>query len=153
MFVLFLCRQRRILIELRNCGIHLVPRLGVRNEDVHLWLKPARIIETASQDSHKGRFYSFKFASCNPGPAFRTETASMFASSDAGREMVTQLSAWESKRFSRQQQPGSESAASPLLAIAAMALKHHDRFRGAFVTNRAARAAAGKRYFHSFPYF
>ena len=148
MFVLFLCRQRRILIELRNCGIHLVPRLGVRNEDVHLWLKPTRIIEAASQDSHKGRFYSFKFASRNSGSAFRTKTAFMFASPDAGREMVTQLSADQSKRLSRQQQPGSESAAGPLLAIATMTLKHHDRLSVAFVPNRATRAATGKRNLH-----
>jgi len=52
--------------------------------------------------------------------------------------MVTQLSVRESKRFSRQQHSGSESAASPLLAIATMALKHHDWFCSAFVTNGAA---------------
>ena len=138
----------RILFEFRNRGIHLVPRLRVGNENIHLRLKPARIIKASSQDSHKGRFYSFKFASRNSGSAFRTKTAFMFASPDAGREMVTQLSADQSKRLSRQQQPGSESAAGPLLAIATMTLKHHDRLSVAFVPNRATRAATGKRSVH-----
>jgi hypothetical protein len=33
-----------------------------------------------------------------------------------------------------------------MLAIATMAFEHHDRLSGAFVTNRAARAAAGEWY-------
>lgn len=139
---------RRILLEFRNRGIHLVPWLRIRNEEIHLRLEPARIIERASQDSHKRRFCSFKFASRNTRSAFRTKTAFMFSSPDTGREMVTQSSACQSKRPSRHQHPGSESAASHLLTIATMALKHHDRLRNAFVANRTAGATAGERYFH-----
>jgi hypothetical protein len=139
---------RRILLEFRNRGIHLVPWLRIRNEEIHLRLEPARIIERASQDSHKLRFCSFKFASRNTRSAFGTKTAFMFSSPDTGREMVTQSSACQSKRLSRHQHPGSESAASHLLTIATMALKHHDRLRNAFVANCAARTAASERYFH-----
>jgi hypothetical protein len=144
---------RRILLEFRNRGIHLVPWLRIRNEEIHLRLEPARIIERASQDSHKLRFCSFKFASRNTRSAFGTKTAFMFSSPDTGREMVTQLSACQSKRPSRHQHPGSESAASHLLTIATMALKHHDRLRSAFVPNGTARTAPTERYFHSFSDF
>jgi len=78
----------------------------------------------------------------------RTKTAFMFASSDAGREMVTQLSARQSKRLCRHQHGRSESAATDLLAVTAMAFQHHDRLCSALVTNRTADAAAGERYFH-----
>lgn len=43
------------------------------------------------------------------------------------------------------EQTRHECAAGHLLAIAAMALEHHRRFSGAFVTDRAAGAAAGER--------
>src|SRR5207237_8962889 len=115
-----------------------------------LALESSQDLEADSPDSHNGRCYPFKFASSNSGPAFGTKTSFVLSSPDAGSKMVTQLSLRESKRLSRQQQPGSESATSPLLAIATMTLKHHDRLSGDFVTNRAARAATTKRYFHSF---
>lgn len=73
----------------------------------------------------------------------------MFASSDAGREMVTQLSARQSKRLCRHQHGRSESTATDLLAVTAMAFQHHDRLGRAFVANCATDAAAGERYFHS----
>jgi len=71
----------------------------------------------------------------------------MFASSDAGREMVTQLSARQSKRLCRHQHGRSESAATDLLAVTAMAFQHHDRLCSALVTNRTADAAAGEGIF------
>lgn len=137
-----------VLLEFRNCGIHLVPRLRVGNENVHLRPKPARIVKASCQNSHKRRITSFKFASSNPRPAFGTKSALMFPESNAGRKMVAQLSARQSKCLSRKQHPGSESGASPLLTIATMAFEHHDRLRTAFVSNRAAGTATSKRYFH-----
>jgi hypothetical protein len=122
--------------------------LRVRNENIHLGSKPTRIIKTAGKDSHEWRITRFKFGSCKSRPAFGTITAFMLASSDAGREMVTQLSARQSKRLCRYQDCGNKSAATHLLAIAAMAFQHHDRFCSTFVTNRAAGAATGERYFH-----
>src|SRR5262249_58213293 len=62
--------------------------------------------------------------------------------------MVAKLSARQSKRLCGHQHCGSKSAASQLLAIAAMAFEHGNWLGGAFVTNRAASAAAGKWDFH-----
>src|SRR5215470_14713088 len=62
--------------------------------------------------------------------------------------MVAQLFARQSKRLCGHQHFGSKSAASQLLAIATMAFEHGDWLGGAFVTNRAASAAAGKWDFH-----
>ncbi len=145
---LLLCWYWRVLLKFRDCRIHFVPRLGVRNENVHLWLKPTRIIQAACQDSDKRRIASFKFASRNSRSAFRTKTPLVLPASDAGRKMVAQLPARKSKCFSRQQHAGNKSAPSRLLTIATMAFKHHDWLSGGFVTNRAARAPASERYFH-----
>src|SRR5438046_8665989 len=106
--ILLLCWRWRVLLEFRNRGIHLVPRLSVRNENIHLRMKPTRIVEAASQDSHKLRFLSFKFASRNSGPAFGTKTAFVLPPPDARREMVAQLSACYSKCRSRQQHSWTE---------------------------------------------
>jgi hypothetical protein len=47
-FVSLLLRwQRWILLKFWNCGIHFVPRLRVRNENVHLRLEPTWIIQGA----------------------------------------------------------------------------------------------------------
>ncbi len=139
---------RRVLLKFRDRGIHLVPRLRIRNENIHLRLKPTRIVQRASQDSDKRRISSLKFASRNTRPAFGTKTTFMFSAPDTGCEMVTQLSVRQSKCRFRQQQPGNESAASHVLTIATMAFEHHDRLGSAFVSNRAAGAASSERYFH-----
>jgi hypothetical protein len=73
----------------------------------------------------------------------------MFSARSARREVIAQLSARQSKRLRRRQYCRSESAASHVLAIATMALKHHDWFSSNFVANRTAGIAAGERYFHS----
>jgi hypothetical protein len=127
-----------ILLEFRNRRIHLVPRLGFRNEDVHLWLKPARIIQTAGQDSDKRRIALFGFGSGHSRPALGTKTALVLSSSDAGGEVVMQLSARHSKRLCRHQHRGSEPASGCVLAISTMTFQHHDRLRIAFVTNCSA---------------
>src|SRR5215831_10698513 len=62
--------------------------------------------------------------------------------------MVAQLSARQSKRLSGHQHCGSKSGTSQLLAIATMAFEHGDWLGCAFVTNRAASAAAGERNLH-----
>src|SRR5262249_1531616 len=124
-------------------GIHLIPRLRVRNENVHLRLKPTRIIQCAGQNSDGLRLL-FKFAAGNERSAFRTKTALVFSSADAGRKMVAQLSARQSKRFCGHHHCGSKSAASQSLAIATVTFEHHGRLSGAFITNCAAGAATGK---------
>src|SRR6266498_498917 len=82
-----------VLPEFRNCGIHLIPRWRVRNKNIHLRVKPTRVIQAAGQDSDKLRIACFKFASRNSGTAFRTKTAFVFPARQARGEMITQLSA------------------------------------------------------------
>ena len=44
-------RRRRIVFELRDCGVHVVPGLGIRSEEIHLRLKPTGVIEAAGSDA------------------------------------------------------------------------------------------------------
>src|SRR4029450_3550943 len=145
---LFFCWRWRVLFEFRNCGIHFVPRLSGRNENIHLRLKPTPIPQGASQDSHKRRIPGFEFGTGHSRSAVGTKTAFVFASPDAGCEMVTQLSARQSEGLCRYQYCRSESAASHSLAISTMTFEHHDWIGRACVANRAAGTTTGKGYFH-----
>src|SRR4030095_1291885 len=106
---LLLCWYWWVLFKLRNCGIHFVPRLGVRNENVHLRLKPTRVIQRASENSDERRIASFKLASRKSRPAFGTKAAFVFSTPDTRREMVTQLPAGESKCLPRYQHAGRKA--------------------------------------------
>jgi len=79
----------------------------------------------------------------------RAETAFVFPTGQAWCEMVAQLAFRQPKGLCRQQHGGSKPATRDLLAIAAMAFEHHDRFSRAFVANLAASAASGKWYFRN----
>src|SRR5207244_12934815 len=94
-FYLLLCWYWRILLKLRNHVIHFVPLLDVRNDNVHLRLKPTRVVQRTSQDSDKRRIASFKLASRKSRAAFGTKAAFMFSTPETRREMVTQLPAGE----------------------------------------------------------
>ncbi len=41
------------MLEFRNFRVDLIPWLRVRNENVHLWTKPARIVQTRGVDSNR----------------------------------------------------------------------------------------------------
>ena len=110
-------------------------------------MKPTRIIQGAGQNSDELRLL-FKFAAGNSRSAFGTKTALVFSAGNAGRKMVAQLSARQSKRLGWHQHCGNKCAARQLLAITTMAFEHHDWLASAFVTNRAACAAVGKRNLH-----
>src|SRR2546423_10800646 len=111
-FVLFATWERRILLELRNRRIHLVPRLCVRNENIHLRFEHSGVVQAARQHTDKGRLSFFKLSSGHAGSTFRTKTAFMFSASDTWCEGVTQLSLRYSKRLSRKQDCGGVSAPS-----------------------------------------
>src|SRR5207249_11093422 len=51
LFASSVLRRGRIEFVFRNCRVHLVPRLGVRNKEIHLRTKPTWIIKTARGDS------------------------------------------------------------------------------------------------------
>jgi hypothetical protein len=76
------------------------------------------------------------------------KTALVLPAGQAWREMIEELALRQPECLCRHQHGGSEPAARNALAIAAVALEHHDRFSRAFVANRPARASAGKRYLH-----
>src|SRR5262249_59571156 len=73
----------------------------------------------------------------------------MFSAPEPGCEVVAQLSVLYSKRISRNQEGGSVSPPSNMLAIAAMAFQHQDRFGLKFVANCAAPAPASDWQFQS----
>src|SRR5207245_10584930 len=91
-FYLLLCWYWRILLKLRNRGIHFVPLLGVRNENGHLRLKTTRVVQRASEDSDNSRIASLKPASRKSRAAFRTKAVSLFSTSQTMREMEPELS-------------------------------------------------------------
>lgn len=73
----------------------------------------------------------------------------MLAAGQARGEMVAQLTFRQLKRRGRHKQACDESATRHSLAIAAMALEHHQGLSGTFVANCSASATAGKWYVHN----
>src|SRR5438067_3805101 len=141
-FVLFATWERRILLELRNRRIHLVPRLCVRNKNIHLRFERSGVVQAARQQTDKERISIYKLSSSDTGSTFRTKTAFMFSTPDTWCEVVAQFSTCYSKGMSRNQECGSISTPSDMLAIAAMAFQHQGRFGLNFVANCAAHAPA-----------
>src|SRR5436190_1009800 len=82
-----------------------------------------------------------------PAEPFRTNrlvpvVKFMFSTPDTWCEVVAQFSLCYSKRISRNQECGSISTPSDMLAIAAMAFQHQGRFGLNFVANCTAHAPA-----------
>src|SRR5206468_4192975 len=120
--------QGRIKFIFRNCRVHLIPRLRVRNENIHLRAKPAWIIQAAGGDSDKSRGSLVGFAASDSRAAVRTKAAFVFAACQARCEMVAQLSLRQTKCRRGHEQTGDESAARHSLAVAAMTLERDDGF-------------------------
>src|SRR5262245_38859753 len=118
------------MLEFRNRRIHLIPRLGVGNKNVHLRMKPAWIVKAASRDSDHAGGMLIKFSTGQPRAALRAKTALVFPTSHARREMIAQLPFRQMKCGLRQQQSREERATGHPLAVAAMTLEHYDRFGG-----------------------
>src|SRR5437899_10128730 len=117
--VFILILKWRILGELRQVGIHEIPRLCFRCEDVHLRTKPTQIVQTRGFDADKLR--------------------SGITLPDDGTAALNAKAAVVMT---------AHCAVSESLTVAAMAIQHRERSCHAFVTNRAARTAALIRNFH-----
>jgi|SRR5581483_713820 len=139
---------RWIKFVFRNSRIHLVPRLSVGNEKVHLRTEPAWTIQAASGDSNESGRPFIGLSASQPRAAFGTKAALVPSAGQARCEMVTQLPLRQAECRNGDQQARDESAAGHLLAITAVTLEHHDGLCRAFVTNRSANATASKRKLH-----
>jgi hypothetical protein len=128
----------------------MVPRLRIRSEDLTLRTKPTRIIQTTGQNSNNVRRLINSFRAGDSRTAIGAKTAFMFSAGEGQTrsEMMTQFAARQPKRLCRHDNRGRKSTARNVLTIPAVTLEHHDRFRVAFVANRAACASAGKRNLH-----
>src|SRR5262249_26825179 len=78
-FPLILCWRWRISFEFRNRWVHLVPRLRVRNKNVHLRFEQTGVVQAARQHTEKGRISFFKLSTGDAGSTFGTKTALMFS--------------------------------------------------------------------------
>jgi len=87
----------RIGLVFWNRRIHLVPRLRVRREDIHLGLKPAGIIQAAGIDSDHPACALRIFSAGQTRAALGTETALVLATRGALCEMITRRTACESE--------------------------------------------------------
>ena len=139
----------RIKFVFRNCRVHLVPRLCVETKKSICGRNPlgSSRLAAVTPTNPVGRLVGLPAG--NSRAAFSAGAALVFAAARARSEMVAQLPLGQTECWRRHQQAGDESAAGQLLAVSAVALEHHDRFSRAFVTNRPARAAAGKGNFHA----
>ena len=129
---------------LRNCRVHLVPRLYVRNEKLQLRSKPPWIIQTAGRDSNKAGGPFIRFSAGESRTAVSAEAAFVFVARQARREMIARPPLRQTKCRRGHEQAGDESAAGHPLAIAAVAFEHHDGFGQTFIANCSARATTGK---------
>jgi hypothetical protein len=111
-------------------------------------LKQAWIIKRSRSDTDNTARTLGIFTSSYERTALGAEPAPMLAAPSALGEMVLQLAARDSKSVCRDYHGRRKAAARHVLAITTMAFEHHDWFGTAFVTNRAARAAAGKWNLH-----
>ncbi|MDN5943509.1 MAG: hypothetical protein L0H94_16655, partial [Nitrospira sp.] len=110
--------------------------------------KRAWIVEATRRDSDESCGPIIGFSARKSRATFGAEAALVFAARHARQEMVAQLTLRQTKLRRGHEQRRGESPARHSLAVATVALERHDGFGGGFVTNRAARASACKRYLH-----
>jgi hypothetical protein len=139
---------RRVGLVFGDGWIKLIPWLNVRDEEVHLRSEPTWVVQGSRGDSDKTSGPLGIFAAGQPRSAFGAKAALVLAASQARGEMVAELPFGQSKGFLRHEYSSDIPAASHALAVTAMTFKGHNWFDRAFVTNRSAHAAAGKRNFH-----
>src|SRR6266446_7815698 len=131
---------RRVLLELRQFWIHLVPRLRVGRPNFEL-----RFIQTWIVQTRRGYALSvLGLAAEQSRTAFRTKTALVITHGLARCIVITRRTFRDLESFRRHVENGSVCTAGHQLTIAAMTIEHHDRFRADLVTNRTARASAAK---------
>src|SRR5262249_41287370 len=92
--------SRRIVLVFWNRGIHLVPRLRVGGEAVHLRMKPARIIQAAGDKSdNRARHGRFRLCPSQTRPAICAKATLVFATLEALCEMILQLASRQPERL------------------------------------------------------
>src|SRR5438105_4186158 len=131
---------RRVLLELRQFWIHLVPRLRVRRPDFLLRFIQGRIVQSPGSYA----LPEVGLSAEQSRTAFRAKTALIVSHRIARCIVITRRTFRDLEGFRRHVENGSVCPARHQLTIAAMTIEHHDRFRADFVTNRAARASAAK---------
>lgn len=130
----------RILFELRQRGIHLIPRVRVGCPHVHLRFEPTQIIQTCGSDGNKLR--NGVGPNHNRRATVGTKAAASHPALLAWRSVKAGRPLQELEGFRRHDDVRRKRPATGSLAIATVAVKHQSRFGCAFVANRAASASA-----------
>ena len=130
---------RRVLLELRQFWIHLVPRLRVGRPDFLLRFIQGRIVQSPGSDA----LPEVGLAAEQSRTAFRTKAADVVAHHLTLRLVIFRRPLRDLKRVRRRVEDGRVPAAGRFLTIPAVTVERHNRVRGNFVTNRAARASTG----------
>jgi hypothetical protein len=140
--------SRRILLVFWNRGIHLVPRLCVRGENVVLRVEPTRIVQTTGIDPNDFGWALAIFAAGQPRATLGAKTALVTADGGTRREMIAALTACHFECSGRHDHDGGVTRAGRALAIATVTIEHRHRFRSAFVADGPACASARKGEVH-----
>src|SRR5262249_27536757 len=130
-------RLRAVFLELLQFGVHVVPRLRIGSPDLVLRFIHARIVQSPSRDA----LSEIGLAPKQPRTAFRTKTAHIVTQHFAGCAEVFRRSLRNLECARWNVKNRRVRSAGYFLAIAAVAVERDNRFRGNFVTNRAAGAS------------
>ena len=140
--------SRWILLVFWNRGIHLIPRLCVRGENVALRVEPTRIVQTTGIDPNDFGWALAIFAAGQPRATLGAKTALVTADGGTGREVIAALAARHFECSGRHDHDAGVTRAGRPLAVATVTIEHRHRFRSAFVADSAARASARKGEVH-----
>ena len=120
--------SRRILLVFWNRGIHLIPRLCVRGEDVVLRPEPTRIVQTTGIDPDDFGCALAIFAAGQPRATLGAKTALVTADGGTRREMIAALTARHFECSGRHDHDAGVTRAGRALAIATVTIEHRHRF-------------------------
>src|SRR5215211_6112512 len=112
----------------------MVPGLRVGSPNFELRLVQTRIIEARSGDT----LSLLSLPTEQPRAAFRTKSTLVFTDHLARGVVIFRRTFRDLECFRRHIENGSIRTARRLLAIATVAIEHHDRFGRDLITNRAA---------------
>jgi hypothetical protein len=132
----------RILFELRQRGIHFVPRVRVTCPHVHLGFEPTRIIQARGPDRNKLRHGIG--LDRNRRATVRAKASAGHAAPFAGRRMKAGRALQELESFRRHDDKRRKRPATGSLAIATVTVKHQNWCGCGFVANCAASASTGQ---------
>src|SRR5262249_419045 len=128
-------RHPRILFHF---GIHHIPWLGARGEDVHARLVPGRIVQARRVNGYELR--TVRRLKADRRAAVRTESARHGFTAGLRLSIKLGSSRQKPKPIRPNNQKRSEGASARTLAIATVTIRRHDGLRRALISNRAAGA-------------